>query len=297
MVDYKLPPLPEPLEPYRAMIEATVRPYIKIDYAISEVIMPFDSKIGGDPYFPLDVEYPTDVEGRPLALLAQINFEEVPHLEHYPESGILQFYISLYLTENDGVHGFDHEKPRSQVNWRILWFPDVERDETKLIDDFSFVPTNINYPDGIGLPFVNGEIFISRKTPARLSFELAYQPVTRGDYQFGRLFAANADEWDFFERFGKQQDDLRKQYNKLFYGGGHKLGGYADFAQFDPRAYEQGRRLIPRNPVDNPSLLLLQIDSDEFIMWGDAGVANFFIDQQDLINCDFSRVLYNVDGA
>jgi len=30
-------------------------------------------------------------------------------------------------------------------------------------------------------------------------------------------------------------------------------------------------------------------------MWGDAGVANFFINSADLINKDFSRVMYNWD--
>ena len=31
------------------------------------------------------------------------------------------------------------------------------------------------------------------------------------------------------------------------------------------------------------------------IIWGDCGVANFFINQKDLENCDFSKVLYNWD--
>ncbi len=297
MAEYTLPLLPEPLEPYRAMIEATVRPYIKIDYTISEETTPFDSKIGGDPYFPLDDEYPTDEAGRPLALLAQINFEEVPHLEHYPESGILQFYISLYFTENDGGYGFDHDAPHSQANWRILWFPVVERDETKLINDFSFVPTNLNYPDGYGLPFVNGEVFISRETPARLSFNLGYAPATTGDYHFEILLSGAEPETDIFEQFGDQRFDIQDLYGELFRGQVHKIGGYATFAQIDPRTYDQNGNKVSQINPENPSLLLLQIESDPHIMWGDAGVANFFIDQQDLINRDFSRVLYNVDGA
>lgn len=43
-------------------------------------------------------------------------------------------------------------------------------------------------------------------------------------------------------------------------------------------------------------LIVLQIDSiGEPILWGDAGVGNFFISKEDLINKDFSRVLYNWD--
>ena len=35
--------------------------------------------------------------------------------------------------------------------------------------------------------------------------------------------------------------------------------------------------------------------SDVDIMWGDVGVANFFIRLEDLKNRDFSNVLYNWD--
>jgi uncharacterized protein YwqG len=43
--------------------------------------------------------------------------------------------------------------------------------------------------------------------------------------------------------------------------------------------------------------LLFQMDTDDEvgIMWGDSGVANFFIIEEDLKNKDFSRVLYNWD--
>ncbi|MBO7381562.1 MAG: DUF1963 domain-containing protein, partial [Neisseriaceae bacterium] len=40
-----------------------------------------------------------------------------------------------------------------------------------------------------------------------------------------------------------------------------------------------------------------QIDSKNGIMWGDAGVGNFFITADDLKKRDFSRVLYNWDCA
>lgn len=45
---------------------------------------------------------------------------------------------------------------------------------------------------------------------------------------------------------------------------------------------------------------LFQMDSDygkenDFVMWGDAGVANFFISEEDLANKDFRDVLYSWD--
>ncbi|WP_140916353.1 DUF1963 domain-containing protein, partial [Listeria monocytogenes] len=47
--------------------------------------------------------------------------------------------------------------------------------------------------------------------------------------------------------------------------------------------------------------LLFQLASEDFdesrmaIMWGDCGVGNFFINKQDLINRDFSNIMYNWD--
>ena len=46
-------------------------------------------------------------------------------------------------------------------------------------------------------------------------------------------------------------------------------------------------------------ILLLQIDSvgigDDEIMWGDSGICNFFIQEEDLLKLDFDRVMYNWD--
>ena len=71
-------------------------------------------------------------------------------------------------------------------------------------------------------------------------------------------------------------------------GQGSKLGGYPFFTQEDPRTYG-----------DYPTFdtLLLQIDTDDEldIMWGDSGVANFFIALEDLKKRNFSKVLYNWD--
>ena len=69
---------------------------------------------------------------------------------------------------------------------------------------------------------------------------------------------------------------------------GHKIGGYPYFTQDDPR-----------KDNDPYTLLLLQIDSDDIedveIIWGDCGVANFFINPEDLAKCQFDDVMYNWD--
>lgn len=42
-------------------------------------------------------------------------------------------------------------------------------------------------------------------------------------------------------------------------------------------------------------VLLLQIDTDDEIMWGDSGVGNFVIHPDDLAKRDFSKVYYTWD--
>ena len=63
--------------------------------------------------------------------------------------------------------------------------------------------------------------------------------------------------------------------------------GYPAFTQSDPRYYNK--------EYSKYNTLLLQIDTDENIMWGDSGVANFFIDKEDLENNNFNNILYNWD--
>ena len=63
--------------------------------------------------------------------------------------------------------------------------------------------------------------------------------------------------------------------------------GYSYFTQEDPR-YDKRY-----NDYDT---LLFQLDSEgEYILWGDCGIGNFFINKKTLIEKDFSKVLYNWD--
>ena len=69
--------------------------------------------------------------------------------------------------------------------------------------------------------------------------------------------------------------------------------GFPFFTQSDPREYS--------DTLAKYDTLLLQIDSDEDddrsfeIIWGDCGVANFFINSEALLKKDFSKVIYNWD--
>lgn len=92
--------------------------------------------------------------------------------------------------------------------------------------------------------------------------------------------------WEWFE-----EDD----YNEFCVGeeyAHHQIGGFPNFTQSDVR--REG------------DVLLFQMDSEMGngedgksknweILWGDCGIANFFLSREDLKNLDFSNVLYNWD--
>lgn len=117
-LDEKCPPQPYlPLKPMRAA-STTV----------------FDSKLGGVPYFPKGMEYPSVLEGefagKPLQLLAQLNFAELPHLEGFPEKGILQFFAGC---DGDDVYGVDFNDYFAQNGFRVIYHENIIEDTGKLL--------------------------------------------------------------------------------------------------------------------------------------------------------------------
>lgn len=61
---------------------------------------------------------------------------------------------------------------------------------------------------------------------------------------------------------------------------------YAEFTQSDPRDYN----IEQRNDIQ-----VLQIDVDDYIMFGDSGLGHIFISQENLIKKDFSKAYFYWD--
>ena len=98
--------------------------------------------------------------------------------------------------------------------------------------------------------------------------------MTFSDFRFYSYF--NYDE---------HPDDVVEKVFCAFDGSGSKLLGYPFFTQDDPR--------YDNTPYDT---LLFQLDStEEYVIWGDSGVGNFFINNEKLKNHDFSDVLFSWD--
>lgn len=252
--------VPKVMEVYRETITKTMEQFVKVTLS-KETADITSSKVGGNPYFLKDAQYPVSEEGKPLHLLAQINFSEVIKFsDDFPDSGILQFFINGY----DDVLGVNFDDQTNQQGFRVIYHEQIE-EESKRMQDFSFLEDD---EEEIYLPFLPNKEY-------KMHFEKAEAPVSISDF---RMEQENI-EFD---------EALYEAYEETYPSQGHKIGGYPFFTQNDPRESKT---------FEDKLILLLQIDSDEKneIMWGDMGVGNFFISKEDLQNRNFSNVLYNWD--
>ena len=273
-IDEKIPPKPMvKLVPSRSDRELSV----------------FDSKLGGTPYMPADFEYPTGrsgiFEGRPLRLLAQLNFEKLPHIENFPDKGILQFFCSD--DEEDGVYGLNFDNRTEQNGFRVIYHENIIADESRILPKEK-LPTFTD--GGYGFPF-KGEFMLKAETAEMC-------PVSAEDYHFEKILLEvlnkiSGKEYKKIYELGGKEEKICEKIYEIRACEHTCIGGYPFFTQDDPRGYTK--------ELADYDVLLFQCDSscednsEDEIMWGDMGVANFFITEKDLKNRDFSRVAYNWD--
>lgn len=256
----------------------TAQSAYRIKMSDGEDISIFDSKYGGLPYWPNNMDYPTDENGDKLILLAQINFDKAKlHDYRLPKHGLLQFFIL-----GDDLSGADFEDPFSQKNFRIIYHRELDERVTAESVRALDIKANTDF-DGTGdyLPSYNElkmdfEEMTDYMNPCLDDFDkLAadiYEELYDEELVEGSLWKTlNNTEYDY----------LTEGFEECNFG--HKILGYPSFTQQDPRN------------EDEYQTLLLQIDSQDDIMWGDSGVANFFINEKDLRKLDFSNVMYTWD--
>lgn len=256
--------IPPELENYREAIESIVKPYIRILLTEDNKPKLWQSKFGGLPYMPKNFDYPKSNDGEYLHLLAQINFVEVPSLKELPEQGILQFYIA-----QDMSYGYDSKNMMKQNRFRVIYFENVDVQEQNMMTDFSFLNSIGKYSFPI-------------EGYSAIKFQFDYTTVDDSYSDCFNIFDVDELSEDIYEMYEMYLDEITL--------AGHKLLGNPHFTQQDPRHFIH---------TEEPFILLFQIDSDINryidIMWGDSGVANFFIAQSDLEKLDFTKVMYNWD--
>ena len=248
---------------------------IKIE---SQTVGIFDSKIGGLPYWTPDKIYPINPEGKKLFLLAQINFDHENADSPLPKMGMLQFFIS-----DDDLMGIDFDDQTKQKNFRVIYHETIDYKIAKESIENLEIPDSKNaqcYP-------VFGEYKISLHKnidyacPGDILFDkffkLAYKEIYNKDLKDNDYYYNILDD----EEVDNLRDKLESKEDC------HRMLGYSCFTQEDPRYNKK---------YANYDTLLLQIESEsKFVMWGDAGIGNFFIPKKSLIEKDFNNVLYNWD--
>ncbi|SDI05012.1 Uncharacterized protein YwqG [Vibrio xiamenensis] len=224
----------------------------------------WSSKFGGKPYWPKNMSYPETESGNKLILIAQLNFEELPQLEGFPHTGILQFFIA-----NNQYYGMDIDRSVEEIisshdGYQVIYHPVIDNNQSHLTQD---------------LPQAEPENYLPLSREHRLIATLDREIPSPEDFRYEKYVGDPFEHGDELGHF--LYDNLSSE--------GSKVGGYAHFTQEDPRIY--GRY--------DDWVLLFQMDSeylsDVDITWGDLGVCNFFIEKDALRNRDFSRVWYNWD--
>ncbi len=246
-----------------------------------------DSKLGGTPYFPRNTDYPQgmgEYEGKPLRLLVQLNFEELPPVEGFPRKGILQIFIA------DGEDSFGYGEPLTAQNgFRVIYHENILKDKGEVLSD-----------EEIGALLSEGhkraEDFPLRGEFRLIPKENGKMPASAADFRFEKAFKDA-----YLARTGQSITHLweigDEEAQKLFErnsGYTAYMGGYPRFSQNDPRSESNGlakydRVLFMLDSIESTS------DSGYDVLWGDMGTGCFMIPGEALAKEDLSQVLYNFD--
>lgn len=225
----------------------------------------FNSKLGGVPYMPEGFNY-DEIKNKNLCFLGQINFEELPSLDGFPEKGILQFFISRDENKLWGASSYKE--------YKVIYHENIDYSLKEEINKNEYIE---NFP-------VKGEYILKGKT--------AKSPITVNDYRFNEIFMRTCRKYidtnaeAYWEIEGINEDEI----NRIFGNSNIRCGGSPSFIQDDIREY---------NTNYKDSVLLFEIpsilDDNINISWGDSGIANFFINKNDLKNRNFDNVLFSWD--
>lgn len=245
-----------------------------------------DSKFRGKPFLPKGVAFPRNKLGEKMVLLVQINFEQVPDLEPFPQSGILQIFVTSNVNQE---HVWGKNNYYSGDPWVPLeYFEHLQKQDYFKVQYFSAEACQ-QESQPIGDEELLDDI-LPIMSPMKLEFEIGEEYCGVEDYRFWDYLRVSPEE--FFAKHGNEEwDDLDNFFRFLASEDLAKLGGYGRFTCGDPRTELKAR---------NEWMVLLNIESGpvgrEEILWGDNGVGTFFIREPDLKNLNFSAVAYYWDN-
>ncbi len=243
----------------------------------------FHSKFGGMPYWDGSKEYPKDSQGEKLVLIAQFNLDN-NKIEALPDGGMLQFFGKPEEIFSQGFGTWD-----DQDKYRVVYHERIDYNVCEKELSSMELPdsTRMNYPKHVP---------ISNETQVELTVKTAY--LGNEDYRYYQEFSdaikerfdMNLSENNYYKVL---ESDERYDLEHKMSNAGSWLLGYSQFARKDPREKEKQFRQYDR--------LLFQLDvhylnreqNEYYFKHGGCGVANFFIRNEDLLNRDFSHIMYH----
>ena len=242
-----------------------------------------DTKIGGIPYWPKNMKWPINrFDNEPMLCIAQLNFDKLPKLEGYPTTGLLQFFINHYIPN---PHGDDYV-------CKVVYHKTY--DSTELLEDVprSTLPEHASVEEWLeeysvieGVWYPDAKIIETGiNWCCDHSIDGKFDKVSYDDYVLKYANEEFGTDWKTMkevpDEISKSIDEAYDSINDRF---GSRIGGWPYSIQCDPRD-------------KNHSVPLLMLDSfDDFMVWGDYGISNFFISKENLSKKNFNDVLWYWD--
>ena len=223
-----------------------------------------DNKFGGQPYLPVGEEYPTDKDGKPLALLLQVNLKDID-LPGWPKEGVLEIFT-------DAEVGYP-------CQYAVKCFPaDQEYQETFPEVDTShyIVPSGHKIELEKAVAFMSPNDFRFNETAAKVFGQVSGQELKN----VGAIFDCIEGDYKWQEKI---YDETSKTPSAM-------IGGYQDFTQSDPRGYNEA--------MASKTESLFKFDSvceGGAYMIGDSGILFSFISPEDLRDGKFENAVVDWD--
>lgn len=254
-------------------------PYVVMSCAGKKTTLT-DSKLGGEPYFPIDGEYPRVRhgvhEGKPLRLLAQINCEQAQLAAPFPQKGILQFFI---LDELNNALGMDMNlMPDCMQNqWRIVYYPDLIEEQGVIPEEIYSKEVSENFPIR-----ESRALIFKHKTGIISTCDFRFKELLN-EFLIAKQLASPVLRYDVSQNlrayFAKKEEEQKPE---ISFNGPYRC------------RYRDVREEYPH--VQTHQTTLLQLESDgKFVRIFNHGIINFLINPEDLCKHSFKRVVYHWD--
>ncbi len=254
------------------------------------------SKFGGLPYWDDSKVYPTDKSGNKLKLLAQFNLDDISEYfldrrDLLPKSGLLQFFL---LSGNDYLYGSDLDDYTNDNCFRVIYHSTVNKSITREDIQALGIPTAVVAANDYEP--ITGEIGLDFKVTRKASPE-------QEDFKKKFIEKASLYGWNISETGNcvsdklyacLEEDDVRDELDYCTYIEENCLLGYPTYTQLgDPRFEEE---CYSKYDTQLFQMVSYNEEGTNFTaIWCDMGIALSFINHENLLNQDFTDIIYYWD--